>query len=227
MNRAIRVGIVDDHPLYREGIAAVLHHAQDFGIVAEGDTADCALRMARENAPDLLLLDLHLPGGGISAATRIACDKPQVKVVIITVSEDERDLANALGANVWGYIVKGISGADLVRALRDISGGARYVSPTLAARVLMRNGGEAGHVTARDKLFSLTKRERVVIEHVRQGRTNKEVARLLKLSDKTVKHHMTSIMHKIGVRNRTELAMAVAGSASGSTGSTNNRQRNI
>lgn len=218
MGTAIRVGVVDDHPLYRAGVAATLQSADGFDIVGEGETADCALRIAHDFAPDLMLLDIHLPGGGLEAAARLVIAQPQMKVVVLTISEAERHISDALGANAWGYIVKGISGPELVRALREIYSGVRYVTPSLAARILMRSGAIAAAPEAPNKLQSLTERERVVIEHVRQGLTNKEVARVLKLSDKTVKHHMTSIMQKMHVRNRTELAIAAAGAIDDAAG---------
>lgn len=206
MQDVIRVGIVDDHPLYREGVAATLAACADFEIVAQGATADEAVRIARDMSPQLLLLDIGLPGNGLRAAQRITENHPEISVVLLTVAEDEETVKSALASGVSGYIVKGVGGYELANALRSVHSGARYVSPSLAARIIAQKPSMSP-ARAGDVLTGLTGRETEIARQVARGLTNKEVARALLLSEKTVKHHMTRIMHKLGIRNRMELVL--------------------
>jgi two-component system, NarL family, nitrate/nitrite response regulator NarL len=205
MGDRLRVGIIDDHPLFREGVVHTLRSARVLDVVGEGGTAEDALRIAKEELPDILLLDVSMPGGGIEVARLIARVCPIVKMIMLTVSENEDDVAQALEAGAKGYVLKGTSGPELLKTMFAISRGESYVTPGLAARLLT-------HAIRQEPprppaLPELTEREAQILAQVARGLTNKEIARDLSLSEKTVKHHMTNVMQKLQVRNRVEAAM--------------------
>ena len=203
---SIRIAVIDDHPLFREGTVGVLVAADGIEVVGEGATATDALAIARERAPDVMLLDLHLPGGGINAASDIAGSCPKVRIVALTAFEDEEDVTSALRAGVRGYILKGSTGDEMIAAVRAIFQGDCYVAPTLAARLLIKKGNGIDAVVDYNQR-DLSACEEKVFALVAQGMSNKEVARSLKCTDRTIKHHMTNIMQKLRVRNRVQAAL--------------------
>jgi two-component system, NarL family, nitrate/nitrite response regulator NarL len=203
MPDAIRIAVIDDHPMFREGAMQVFAGTDDIRVVAEGATAADAVKVAEELRPDVMLLDLGLPGGGLEAAAIIAGTFPSVRAVMLTASESEFDVAAALTVGARGYILKGSSGIEVVETVRAIFNGESYVAPSFAARlpVQMRMHCEASpHKSAND----LTRREEAVLSLVSLGMTNKEIANRLHLTERSVKHHMTSVMRKSKVRNRVE-----------------------
>jgi DNA-binding NarL/FixJ family response regulator len=153
-----------------------------------------------------MLLDLHLPGGGLNAVASIARACPKVRIVALTASEDEQDVTSALEAGMRGYILKGSTGHEVVETVRAIFRGESYVAPNLAARLLIKAGKRIEAIVVDDQR-DLSSREEEVFALVSQGRSNKEVARSLKCTERTVKHHMTNIMQKLNVRNRVEAVM--------------------
>lgn len=207
MTDPIRVVVADDHPLMREGIARTLSESGRFEVVAHAAGADEAVALVAHHAPDLAILDISMPGGGIEAARRIARDAPGAKVVMLTVSEADEDIMASLRAGAKGYVLKGVDSATLVEIAEGIAAGEGYVSPKLAARLLteMQAPGTAGE--AEDPLSALTEREEEILRLVSTGLSNKRVALTLDIQEKTVKHHMTRILQKLQVSNRTEAAM--------------------
>ncbi|MBI1383840.1 MAG: response regulator [Rhizobiales bacterium] len=207
MTDRIRVAVVDDHPLMREGIIHILKADAAFDVVGEGANAQEALRIAQEQLPDIMLIDVSMPGGGIRAAEAIAETCPIVKVVMLTVSEDERDVSASLKAGARGYILKGVSGPEFQRSVRAIHNGENYVSPDLAARLLtaLKAQPEASREPTTPPL--LTVREEQILSLLADGLSNKEIAARLELSEKTIKHYMTNIFQKLQVRNRVEAAL--------------------
>jgi two-component system nitrate/nitrite response regulator NarL len=203
---SIRIAVIDDHPMFREGTVAVLMGANGIEVVGEGATATDAVAIARERIPDVMLLDLHLPGGGLNAVASIARACPKVRIVALTASEDEQDVTTALQAGVRGYILKGSSGREVVETVRAVVRGDSYVAPDLAARLLIKEGKRIEAIVVDDQR-DLSPREEEIFALVAQGRSNKEVARSLKCAERTVKHHMTNIMQKLNVRNRVEAAL--------------------
>ena len=204
----IRVVIADDHPLYREGVARSLAEDDDIIIVAEAADADAAVEMVERNAPDVVLLDISMPaGGGISALRRIRAKTQDPKIAMLTVSENDDDVMQALKAGAVGYVLKGVGSRELVAIVKDLAAGRSYVSPALAARILnsMRPDGRAPKNTS--PLDDLSKREEDILKLVAAGKSNKEVGLALDLQEKTVKHYMTSILQKLHVRNRVEAAV--------------------
>ena len=208
-NDKLRIAIVDDHPLFREGVAATLNNDPALEVIGQGGNAEQAVQLALDLLPDVLLLDISLPGGGIEATREVVRLCPYVKVIMLTASENEQHVSSALEAGARGYILKGIGAAELIRTIHAIHGGEHYVTPQLAARLLsiMKKPGSAQ--PSADALPDLTKREEQILDGVAEGRTNKEIARALNISEKTVKHYMTNIMHKLQVRNRVEAALMV------------------
>ena len=203
----LRILIADDHPLFREGVAALLSGAERTEVVAQADSGRKALEMTRAQKPDLVLLDLSMPDGGLWALREIKqLDTPPV-VAILTVSEEDDDVFTALKTGADGYILKGIGGRDLLAAIEDLAAGRSYVSPGLAMKVLQAMRTPASKDTKDDPMDSLTAREEEILRLVATGKSNKEVGRALDLQEKTVKHYMTIILQKLQVRNRTEAAL--------------------
>ncbi|UCI30879.1 response regulator [Mesorhizobium sp. B4-1-4] len=204
---AIRIAIVDDHPLFREGVTRSLSEIGGFEMVGEGATAQDAERLASTVRPDILLLDISMPGGGLAAVANILADHPAQKIVMLTVSEANTDVTKALNAGVRGYVLKGIGSRALADILRNVAAGESYLSPTLSARLLsdLQSLQPADGTT--DRLRQLTGRQTEILRLVAEGLSNKEVALRLDLQEKTVKHHMTGVLSKLNVRNRTEAAL--------------------
>jgi DNA-binding NarL/FixJ family response regulator len=207
MAEVLQIAIVDDHPLFREGVAHTLRAQPGIEVVAEGESAADALRIAAERMPDVMLLDVSMPGGGLRAVQEIAAAFPVVKVVMLTVSEAEDDVTAALRAGARGYVLKGVAARELVRILRAVAEGEVYVTPSLAASLLFELTSGKSDANAASPLAVLTDRERQILERVAAGDSNKEIAAQLHVSEKTVKHHMTNILQKLQVRNRVEAAL--------------------
>ena len=201
----VRVVIIDDHPLFREGVAATLASESELEVVGEGGSADDALRLATSLLPDLMLLDLNLPGGGLAAARAVTAACPVIKIVMLTFSEEEADVLASLGAGARGYILKGVSGRELRWIVRGVHAGEVYITPTLAAGVLKQMSGSPRVPVS--PLDELTPRERQILEGVADGRSNKEIGRDQGITEKTVKHYMTNVLQKLQVRNRVEAAL--------------------
>jgi two-component system, NarL family, nitrate/nitrite response regulator NarL len=213
MANPIRIAVIDDHPLYREGTVQTLQGADGLEVVAEGATAVDALKVAQECLPDVILLDLGISGGGIEAAASIAGVCPYVRIIMLTASENEQDVTSALQAGARGYILKGSSGPDVVETVRAIYRGEHYVAASLGARLLIKISRRIEAVV-NDNPRDLTSREGEIIALVSQGMSNKEVARCLKCAERTVKYHMTNIMQKFDVRNRLQAVLKLSWLAS-------------
>ncbi len=206
MNTRIRVAVVDDHPLFREGVTRSLSELDGFEIVAEGSSGEDAVRIAGTLRPDVLLMDISMPGGGLHAIPAVLGVAPSQKIVMLTVSESSEDVTTALARGAVGYVLKGVGARTLADAIRTVAAGEGYVAPTLSARLISART----EMPSKSALIaSLTPREMEVLELVAVGMSNKHVAIELDLQEKTVKHHMTQILAKLGVTNRTEAAMAL------------------
>ncbi len=207
MNEKFHIVVIDDHPLFREGVVSTLESEEDFQVVAEGTTADDAVNLASEHLPDLLLLDINIPGGGLTVVPKIAASNPATKIIMLTASEQEDDVVRSLKAGARAYIVKGVAARELKSILRAVHKGEAYVTPALAASLLSDFKNAASDSGDSGPLHELTEREREILEHVAIGQSNKEIAAELFLSEKTVKYHMTNILQKLHVRNRVEAAL--------------------
>lgn len=207
MSEPVSVVVVDDHPLYRSGVVRTLEETGEFAVLAEGGSADDAIRLCAEHSPRLVLLDISMPGNGIEAARQIAERGAAGAIMMLTASEDGESTMNALAAGARGYVVKGVGAAELVSAARAIARGEAYVSPSLAASMLVSLGNPAKAAPEAGAFETLTAREEQILKLVSVGLSNKEVGRKLSLQEKTVKHYMTTILQKLQVRNRVEASV--------------------
>ncbi len=207
MSESIRVLLADDHPLFRDGVTHSLAGESDLTLVGQAASGEEALRLARDLLPDVALLDITMPGkGGLVAAAEIATACPATKIVMLTVSEHEDDLLAAFKAGARGYVLKGVSARELANVVRAVAGGEVYVSPSLAAGMLV----ELTRSRPPDPLSELTEREREILRLVSDGLTNREIGERLHLAEKTVKHYMTNVLGKLHVRSRVEAALLAA-----------------
>ena len=200
----IRIVLADDHPIFREGLVRSLEEA-GFAVLGAGASADEAVALVERHRPDLALLDISMPGGGIDAARRIRAAAPATRVAMLTVSEAEHDLVGALRAGAIGYVLKGVAASELADILAGIARGEAHVSPALAARVL--TDFEKPARRPRRPIDDLSKREEDILRRVARGMSNREVADALGIQEKTVKHYMTSILEKLHARNRVEATL--------------------
>jgi two-component system nitrate/nitrite response regulator NarL len=214
MTDPIRIVVADDHPLFREGVVNSIGANPDMEVVAQAENAEEAVRLVRDELPDLVLLDITMPGNGIEAARKIAASSPATRIVMLTVSEDEDDLLEAMKAGASGYVLKGVSATELATVLRSVSGGEVYVAPSLAFGLLR----EMSKPRPSDPLAELSVRERQVLELVASGLSNQEIGLKLGLAEKTIKHYMTNILTKLQVRSRVEAALVAARVGLGQSG---------
>ncbi|MGB7876554.1 MAG: response regulator transcription factor [Anaerolineales bacterium] len=208
MSDRIHVVIADDHTLFREGLAGIIRGNEEFEVVGQAGTMQEAVQLARDLLPDIILLDIDMPGGGLEAARIVAEECPVTRIVILTSSEEDDDLISALKIGARAYILKGVAARELLRILRAVSAGESYVPPMLAASLLLEmREAQSQQKQATSPLDELTPREREILEGLAAGLSNKEIGERLFLSEKTVKHYMTNILQKLQVRNRVEAAL--------------------
>ncbi len=201
----IRLILADDHPIFRDGLVSSIEETGEFEVVGVGGTADEAVTLAETHHPDIALLDLSMPGNGISAARRIAQAGSATSIAMLTVSEDDADVTAALEAGATGYVLKGVSATELRDILGRIAKGEAHVSPGLAAQVLKIM--QTRKPAERRPIDDLTKREEDILKGVANGLSNREIGENLAIQEKTVKHYMTIILSKLQARNRVEAAL--------------------
>ncbi len=202
----MRVLLADDHPLFRAGVASLLR-ASGVEVVGEaGDGAE-ALEQARRLKPDLVLMDITMPGGdGLEATRRIKAELPATRVVMVTVSDDDDDLFEAVRSGADGYLLKNMSEEDLSRTLDAVAAGEPALSPALAARVVAEFAKPVG-ACDEERTAALTPRESDVLQLVATGATNREIAAALTLTENTVHFHVGNILAKLCLKNRAQAAV--------------------
>jgi two-component system, NarL family, nitrate/nitrite response regulator NarL len=203
----IRLAIVDDHAIFREGMLSILGTEPDLEIVGQGATAEDAVRLARELLPDIIFLDISMPGGGLNAAQTIVENYPVVKIIILTGSEGEAHVMTALKTGARAYVLKGVAARELVSILHTVQSGEVYVTPSLAANLLSEMTTGARSASPAGGFDQLTEREHEILELIAAGTSNKEIAAQLHLTEKTVKHYVTNILQKLQVHNRVQAAI--------------------
>jgi DNA-binding NarL/FixJ family response regulator len=212
-----RLLVVDDHEVVRQGLVAMLERRPGFQVVAEAGTAADAIEMARRHQPDLVVMDVRLPdGSGIEACREIRAEMPNTRVVILTSYPDEEAVFSAIVAGASGYLLKQVRGRDLVSALESVGRGESLLDPAVTEKVLERvrriaTGG------ATDELAQLTAQEQKILLLVAEGKTNKEIAAEVFLSDKTVKNYVSSILSKLNLQRRAQAAAYLAKRHGGSS----------
>ncbi|HEU5002017.1 MAG TPA: response regulator transcription factor [Actinomycetota bacterium] len=202
--------LVDDHEVVRAGLAALIEAEDDLEVVGEASDGPEALRVAPIYRPDVVVMDVRMPGGGGVEACRALRDAfPNLAVIMLTSYSDDEALFNSLMAGAAGFVLKQIRGRDLVTAIRTVAGGQSLLDPTVTARVLERL--RRAKIDDKDpKLARLSPQEERILDLVAEGRTNREIAEVIHLSDKTVKNYVSSILQKLEVQRRSEAASYVA-----------------
>ena len=207
MDQAIRVLLVDDHALFRSGIKALLQRQKDFEVVGEASDGLEGIKRAKSLKPDVVLLDLHMPGiSGRDAVRLIVEELPETKVVMLTVSEDAEDLLETLQAGAHGYLLKNIDTSYFLDAIRNAAEGEAVMSPLMTAKLMQSVRAAPAAAPAIDK-ERLSPREREILAFLAHGASNKEIARTLDLAESTVKIHMQSILKKLNLVSRVQAAV--------------------
>ncbi len=205
---AIRVLLVDDHALFRKGVADLLASEPDFELVGEAGDGIRAVEMARELMPDVILMDISMPGiDGLEATRRIKAEIPYVRIVILTVSESNHSLFDAIKSGAQGYVLKNVQPQALLSTLSGVVRGEASISGAMAARLLQdlaRDSQPAAPPPA--PVPRLTQREQEVLGLVAQGKSNKEIASALDIAENTVKNHLKNILEKLHLENRVQAA---------------------
>ncbi len=201
----IRIVVVDDHTLFRRGIISLLAHEVGFAIVGEAADGFEGIRTVLAQRPDVVLLDLNMPGiSGLDALSAILKDAPGTQVVMLTVSEDAEDLVTALRNGAQGYLLKNIDGEFLVRSIRRAAQGESVISPEMAGKLMRQVRTGAPSALPADVL---SPREREILQRLAKGGSNKEIARDLELAESTVKIHVQHILRKLGLTSRVQAAV--------------------
>lgn len=204
-NEMIRVVLVDDHAMLREGLRLLLRNASDITVLGEADSGDEALALAQRVKPDLVVLDLDMPrGDGLSALRNLRQALPETRVLILTVHTERERLLSLLDAGAQGYLTKEAASRELVEAIRVVAAGEIYVRPSAARLLAAAVVPERAHKTARGRFESLSDREQTVLRLVAQGYSGAEIARQLDLSTKTIDAYKRRVQEKLGLQHRTD-----------------------
>lgn len=206
----ISIAFVDDHPILLSGVASLFRANPAFQVVGFGSNAADALEIARRHAPDIIVVDINMPGNILQTIADICKHHPATKVMAFTAVTSVDHAASVLEAGALGYVLKGSSEDELLLAIRSVHEGETFITPGFAAKVI------AGLRTAtlrraRAAALRLTSREQQIMHLLLHGKTNREIAEALRISDKTVKHYMTVLMQRLNVRNRIEVVLAAQG----------------
>ena len=207
MTDPIRILVADDHPVVRDGLAAILSTQPDFQVVGEAGTGTEVVQQATSLKPDVILLDLEMPElDGVQALTQLRQSYPEARAIVFTAFDTDERILGAVQAGAQGYLLKGVPREELFKAVRIVHSGGSLLQPVVASK-LLRQVSHQNQIEAETE--ALTPREREVLTLLAQGLPNKEIAAHLVISQRTVKFHVSSIMGKLGATNRTE-AVALA-----------------
>jgi DNA-binding NarL/FixJ family response regulator len=199
---AIRIAVVDDHPVVREGLIAMLETQRDFAVIGKAGTGPDALSMIAETDPDVVMLDLELPElDGVGVIRHLRASRARTRVIVFTVFDTDERIIAAVEAGAAGYLLKGAPRDEVFAALRTVAGGGSLLAPVAASAVLRRVRGESSASSGKP---SLTPREQTVLEHLGRGLGNKQIAAALGITERTVKYHVSALFTKLGATNRTD-----------------------
>jgi two-component system response regulator DegU len=215
----ISIVLVDDHQLFREGVKRILEMEEDFKVVGEGADGDEATRLAEIHKPDIVLMDINMPNvNGVSAAEQVISVSPNTRVIILSIHDDEGYVYRTLRSGASGYLLKEMGTSDLVEAVRVVASGGAYIHPKVTGKLieefrrLSEQEGAAERTLSSDDsqaidprvIESLTRREREVLQLMAEGKSNRAIGEFLFISEKTVKNHVSSILQKLNVQDRTQ-----------------------
>lgn len=194
LSTPIRILVVEDHSVVRQGIIAILSQEEDIAVIAEATNGIEAIDLHQQHQPDLTLMDLRMPHmEGVDAIARIREQTPQAQIIILTTYDTDEDIYRGLQAGARGYILKDTTGPELINAIRTVHRGGRYIPPEVALKLADRIDGS-----------NLTERELEVLQLLSKGNSNQEIAAALSISEGTVKFHINNILSKLGVKDRTQ-----------------------
>jgi DNA-binding NarL/FixJ family response regulator len=204
----LRIVVADDHPMYRFGLTAVLSQAEGIEVVAEVGDGSALIAAVAEHAPDLVLTDLAMPDlDGVAATRQLLEAWPELPIIALTMHEDDEHVFAALRAGARGYLVKGADGEEIVRAVHAVAGGGAVYGGSVARRIVALYAGEPTTTATARAFPDLTPRERDVLELLAHGCRNHEISRRLSMSEKTVRNHVSQILTKLQVPDRTAAAL--------------------
>jgi DNA-binding NarL/FixJ family response regulator len=209
MAEMIKVMLVDDHEIVRMGLRNLLEKRKQFTVVGEAGTVAEALSVARDSRPDVIVMDIRLPdGNGVEATREIRGERPETKVIMLTSYADDEAIYGSIMAGASGYLLKQTRGQSLAEAIERVASGESLLDPGITNKVLERMRSLASGET--DELSALSDQERKILSLITEGKTNKEIASEVFLSDKTVKNYVSSILSKLNLRRRSEAAAFLA-----------------
>jgi len=212
----LSIVIIDDHPLFRKGMRGLLDPIPDFQVIGEGANGEEAIGLAADLKPDVILMDLQMPGGsGLAAIRAIAQSSPGIRILVVTLFDDDDSVFAALRAGARGYVLKDATDDEMVRAIRAVGNREAIFSPGIATRVLCNFTSRAA--AARDVFPTLTQREREILELIAQGYSNDDIAEQLALSEKTVSNYVSNIYGKLQVADRAQAIIKARDAGLGST----------
>lgn len=205
---AIRVGLIDDQTLVRQGIRGLLHLSEKVDVVAEGEDGEDALRLATTHKPDVILMDMRMPKMSGAEATRVLRDNGiDTPVIILTTFDDHEQVLEGIKAGAKGYLLKDVSLDSLIRAIESVAGGSTMIQPGITEALLRGLTHQATELSGSDTPEALTARETEVIRLMAGGYSNREISQALGNSEGTIKNHVSSILAKLGVRDRTRAVL--------------------
>jgi DNA-binding NarL/FixJ family response regulator len=209
----IRVAVADDHPLFREGLRGALAACPDIDVVGTAATGAEAIALCAEHQPDVVVMDVHMPEvNGIAATRRIVAESPHIGVLVLTMFDEDENVFQAMRAGARGYLLKGADSDDIVRAVRAVAAGDAIFGPALARRLI---GFFVPGRTSALPFGELTQREREILELVAQGRSNADIAKVLYVSPKTVRNHVSNVFAKLQVTDRAQAIVRAHGAGLG------------
>ncbi|MDM5332423.1 response regulator transcription factor [Ureibacillus composti] len=208
-----KIIIIDDHQLFREGVKRILDFEETFEVVAEGDDGTDSLKLYRENLPDVVLMDINMPGkNGVEATADLLVEFPEAKVIMLSIHDDESYVTHALKSGALGYMLKEMDADEIVEAIKVVANGGSYLHPKVTKNLVAEfrrlseheNKGNFHQTEIRRPFHLLTKRECEVLQLLTDGQSNRAIGETLFISEKTVKNHVSSILQKMNVNDRTQ-----------------------
>jgi DNA-binding NarL/FixJ family response regulator len=209
MDKPVRIALIDPYPIFREGVVRTIERSADLVLVAQGETITDAMKALRDAAPDILIIDINAADNCIEELKQLSQSCVGCKVIILTALDDVLSVSTALAMGVKGYILKGVTGLELIGAIKTVYDGQPFVTSELASRLLIEaKGGPLLPLRTSKLPTALSYREQEVLTHISKGLTNREVAAHLGVKVKTIKYYLTQVFKKLKVRNRLEAIQA-------------------